>query len=85
MEDLLTSPTARISENNGEFINIKINAKDARNMGHGEVASLVNQELQSMSGVEMNMNLNVQDNSQQIDQKWVQDLVANAVTKGYGF
>jgi hypothetical protein len=85
MDRLLTSPTARITENNGEHINLQISAKDAKNMSHSEVAAMVNQELQGMSAVQMNMNLNVNDNSQQIDQKWVQDLVANAVGKGYAF
>lgn len=85
VDKLLTTPTARITENNGEHINIQVNAKSAKNMSHSEVAALVNQELQGMSAVQMNMNLNVNDNSQQIDQKWLQDLVANAMNKGYGF
>lgn len=85
VDKLLTSPTARVTQNNGEHINLQISAKDAKNMSHSEVAALVNQELQGMSAVQMNMNLNVNDNSQNIDQKWVQDLVANAMNKGYAF
>jgi len=82
---LLTSPTARVTENNGEYINLKINAKSAQGMSHADVSNIVNRELQSMSNVQHDMNLNVQDNSQSIDQKWLQDIVANAMNKGYAF
>jgi len=83
VDRLLTSPTARVtSGGGGEAINIRIDGS-ARGMAHQDVAALVNTELQSMSGVQFNMNMNINDNSQNIDQKWLQDVVTNAVTKGY--
>lgn len=83
VDRLLTSPTARVtSGGGGEAINIRIDGS-AKGMSHQDVAALVNTELQSMSGVQFNMNMNINDNSQNIDQKWLQDVVTNAVTKGY--
>ena len=82
---MLTQPTARVTQNNGEYINLQISAKDARSMNHADITNIVNNELQAMANVQMDMNLNVNDNSQNIDQKWLQDLVTNAVGKGYAF
>lgn len=83
VDRLLTSPTARVtSGGGGEAINIRIDGNKG-NMSHQDIAALVNTELQSMSGVQFNMNMNINDNSQNIDQKWLQDVVTNAVTKGY--
>lgn len=81
---MLTGPTARISEN-GEYINLKISAKNAKSMSSADVAAMVNGELQAMTNTSMNMNMNISDNSQKVDPKWLQDIVANAVNKGYGF
>jgi uncharacterized protein YaaR (DUF327 family) len=84
MDSLLTGPTARVTPN-GEMINLQINAKHAGNMSHADVSRLVSQELQAQHGAQHNITTNVNDNSQNIDHKWVQDLVANAMNKGYGF
>lgn len=80
------APTARITKNpQGEYINIQIKAKDANNMSQDEIAALVQQELASMTAVNMNMNLNVSDNTQNIDPQWIQGVVANAISKGFAF
>ena len=82
---LLTNPTARVVENNGEYINLQISAKDANRMSHQDVSAIVNRELQSQAGMTMNMNMNVNDNTQNIDQQWLQNIVAKSMNNGYAF
>lgn len=84
-KQVMQTPTARITENNGEYINLRISAKNAQNMSEQDVAALVHQEIGSMTSVSMNTTLNVNDNTQNIDQEWLQGVVANAIDKGYGF
>lgn len=79
------APTARVTENNGEFVNIRVSAKNAKNMSEQDVAALVHQEIGAMTSMNMNTTLNVNDNTQNIDQQWLQGVVANAIDKGFGF
>lgn len=83
---ILSEPTARITENNGEHINIRIAAKDANGMSQDDIAALVQAELGAMTQAELNMNMNVQDNTQDIaNSQWLQGVVANAINTGFGF
>lgn len=79
------TPTVRVAENNGEHVNIQINAKNAQGMSEQDIAALVHQELGAMSPVKMDTTLNVNDNTQNIDQQWLQGIVANVMNKGLGF
>ena len=81
----LQTPTVRVAENNGEHLNIQINAKNAQNMSEQDIAALVHQEIGAMSPVQMNTTLNVNDNTQNINQEWLQGIVANVMNKGLGF
>lgn len=81
----MQTPTARVTQNNGEFVNIRVSAKNAQNMSEQDVAALVHQELGSMTSMKLDTTLNVNDNTQNIDQQWLQGVVANAIDKGYGF
>jgi hypothetical protein len=79
------APTARISENNGEYVNIRVNAKAAKGMSEQDVAAIVHQELGSMTSMKLDTTLNVNDNTQNIDSQWLQGVVANAINKGFAF
>jgi len=81
----MQTPTVRVAENNGEHVNIQINAKNAQNMSEQDIAALVHQEIGAMSPVQMNTTLNVNDNTQNINQEWLQGIVANVMNKGLGF
>jgi hypothetical protein len=81
----LQTPTARITQNNGEFVNIRVSASNAQNMSEQEIAALVHQEIGAMTSMKMDTTLNVNDNTQNIDQQWLQGVVANAINKGFGF
>lgn len=81
----MQTPTARVVENNGEYVNIRVNAKNAQNMSEQDVAALVHQEIGAMTSMQMNTTLNVNDNTQNINQQWLQGVVANALDKGFGF
>lgn len=82
----MTQPTARVqAQNTGEHINLRINAKDAKGMTQEEISAMVQSELGAMTSTQMNMNLSVNDNTQNIDQHWLQGVVANAIDKGFGF
>lgn len=81
----MQTPTARVTENNGEFVNLRVSAKNAQNMSEQDVAALVHQELGAMTSMKLDTTLNVNDNTQNIDQQWLQGVVANAIDKGYGF
>ncbi|MEK1829039.1 hypothetical protein AAAC51_07770 [Priestia megaterium] len=83
---VLTTPTARVTpKQNGEYINIAIKAKAAQRLNHNDLAAMINNEVMSMANVNMNTNVMVTDNSQQIDGKWVEGAVANAMNKGYAY
>lgn len=79
------SPTARVTENSGEHINIRISAKDAKNMNESQISALVHEEVAAMTAMQMNVSMNVNDNTQNIDQQWLQGVVANAINNGFGF
>lgn len=79
VENLAQSqPTARVAEN-GEHVNIRISAKDAKNMSQEDIAALVHQEVSGMSGIPMNINLNTNDNLQRIDKNWLQQKFSDAM------
>lgn len=82
-KNMMGSPTARITQQS-ENINIQINAKDAKGMGTDQVTALVQQELGAMMNMDMNMNVNVSDNSQELDQEWIQNVVARSIN-GFAF
>lgn len=79
-----SQPTARVTEN-GENINIRISAKNAKGMSEQDISALVHQEVSAMTQMPMNVNMNVNDNTQNIDQQWLQGVVANAMNKGFGY
>jgi len=83
--ETMQTPTARVTQNNGEFVNIRVSAKNAQNMSEEEVAALVHQEIGAMSSMKLDTNLNIQDNTQDINQEWLQGVVTNAIDKGFGF
>lgn len=79
-------PTARIQrQGNAENINISISAKDARGMSPSEISAMVNEQLNAMMNTNVSFNMNVTDNSQEINQQWLQGVVANALNKGFAF
>jgi hypothetical protein len=78
-------PTARVAENDGENINIRVSAKNAKNMSEEDISALVHQEVSAMTQMDMNVDMNVNDNTQNIDQQWLQGVVANAIDKGFGY
>jgi hypothetical protein len=80
-----SNPTARITQNNGEYVNIRVNAKNAKNMSEQQVAALVHQELGAMTNTKLDTNINVNDNTQNIDPNWLQGVVAKAINGGYAF
>lgn len=73
---LLTSPTARV-KSNGEAINLKINATG--NMDHNDIAGIVNNQIGMMTGVPMNVNMNVHDNTNKLDKSWYEQAVSSAL------
>lgn len=84
--ETLGAPTARVTpQQNGEYINISVNAKAAQRMSHNDLAAMLNNEIMAMSNVKMNTSVNVNDNSQNIDGKWLEGAVANAMNKGYAY
>ncbi|MDK2600694.1 hypothetical protein QO179_24680 [Bacillus stercoris] len=84
-KESMQTPTARITQNDGEYVNIRVSAKNAKNMSEEDIAALVHQEIGSMTSMKMDTTLNVNDNTQNIDQQWLQGVVANAIDKGFGF
>lgn len=81
----MQTPTARVTENNGEYVNIRVSAKGAKNMSEHDVAAMVHQEIGAMTSMQMDTTMNVNDNTQNIDQQWLQGVVANVINKGIGF
>jgi hypothetical protein len=77
------SPTARVTPNeDGEHINISINSKQASTMSEQQIAALVHGELNAMMPMQLNMNMNVQDNTTNLDQQWLQGIVSQAISGG---
>lgn len=83
--DRMGAPTARITQNNGESVNIRVSAKNAQNLSQEEIAALVHQEIGAMTSMKMDTTLNINDNTQNISQEWLQGVVANAMNKGIAF
>ncbi|MES9681819.1 hypothetical protein ABWK22_02640 [Gottfriedia acidiceleris] len=84
--ETLGAPTARVTPNqHGEYINISVKASSAAKMNHHDLAAMLNNEIMAMSNVQMNTNVNVNDNSQNIDHKWLEGAVANVMNKGYSY
>lgn len=71
-EQLLTSPTARVTTT-GESTMLKISGRGTSGLDHNALAGIVNQEVQQMSGMSMQMNVNVNDNTAQISNRWIQE------------
>ncbi len=84
--ETLGAPTARVTPNqNGEYINISVKASAAKRMNHNDLAAMLNNEIMAMSNVKISTNVNVNDNSRNIDNKWLEGAVANAMNKGYAY
>lgn len=64
---LLTSPTARVTPN-GESIHLNISGSG--NVNQEEVSGIVNGMVGQMTGVPMNTNVNVSDNTQELDRSF---------------
>lgn len=73
---LLTSPTARVT-NNGEAQVLRVSAKGA--VDHNALAGIVNREIGEMTGMPMQMNLNVNDNRSSLDQHYLQETLNQAL------
>lgn len=73
---LLTSPTARVAQNN-ESINLSINATGDANTDHNEVAAIVQNQIAAMTGTQMGMNINISDNTTSLSNKWYQDKISS--------
>lgn len=73
---LLTSPTARVAQNN-ESINLSISATGDANTDHNEVAAIVQNQIAAMTGTQMGMNINVSDNTTSLSTKWYQDKISS--------
>jgi len=70
-EQMLTSPTARVTPN-GESTMLKISGRGMSGLDHNALAGIVNAEVQQMSGTKMDMNVNINDNTQTISNRWIQ-------------
>lgn len=81
----LSMPTARVTENKGEHLNIRIDASEVGGMNQEEVANLVQTEVQSLMNTQLSTTMNINDNTQNIDPAWLQGVVANAIDKGLAF
>jgi hypothetical protein len=79
-----SQPTARIAIGpKNPQVTLKVSATSNRGHDPNDVASLVHHSVQEMSGLQMNQTVNVTDNSQNINQQWLQGIVANAMNSGY--
>lgn len=76
-------PTARITPN--EDITIRISGRDASGMTNEQISALVQSEMNAMVPMGVNMNLNVNDNTQNMDKSWLQGVMANALNFGNAF
>lgn len=79
----MTGPSARIVPN--EDVTIRISAKDASQMSADQISALVQSELNATVPMGVNMNLNLNDNTQNIDRGWLQGVMANAINFGNAF
>lgn len=70
-EQMLTSPTARVTPK-GESTILKISGRGMSGMDHNALAGIVNSEVQQMHGTSMDMNVNINDNTQTISNRWIQ-------------
>ena len=75
---LLTSPTARV-QSGAEGVDLTVSASG--NMDEIEVAGIINNEIASMTGTPMNMNVNVTDNTAQLDSKYFE----RVINRTFGF
>lgn len=83
---IVSQPTARVVQNNdGEYLNVKIRAKDAKGINQQDLAAIVQNEVSAMMNTQMNLNLNISDNSQKLDKEWLQGVVANSISNGYAY
>jgi hypothetical protein len=79
-----SQPTARIQVGpKNPQVTLSVRATSNRGHDPNGVADLVHQSVQEMSGMTMTQNVNVTDNSQDINQQWLQGLVANVINNGY--
>ncbi|BCO16148.1 virion structural protein_gp095 [Bacillus phage vB_BceM_WH1] len=78
-----SGPTARVTPN--ENINISIRAKDAKGMSQQDISKLVHEELSRQTSAQLNMNMNVNDNTQKLDNEWMQTQFANVMGKGFTY
>ena len=69
---LLTSPTARVTPN-AENVNLMISGRG--NIDQSAVAGLVNNEINGMIGSQMEMNVNVTDNTRRLDRSFYEKQV----------
>ena len=85
--ETLGAPTARVTPNqNGEYINISVKASAAKRMNHNDRSSYAKQRNHGYVECQNeHTNVNVNDNSRNIDNKWLEGAVANAMNKGYAY
>lgn len=69
---LLTSPTARVTPN-AENVNLMISGRG--NIDQSAVAGLVNNQINGMIGTQMEMNVNVTDNTRRLDRSFYEKQV----------
>ena len=74
---LLTSPTARVTPNRGE--NIRLSVSGSGNVSEADVSGLINREIAGMTGMQMNMNINVTDNTQTLDKSFYEQAINRAL------
>lgn len=65
---LLTSPTARVTPNRGE--NVRLQVSGSGNVDESTISGLINSQVAGMTGMQMNMNVNVTDNTQSLDKSF---------------
>ncbi len=80
-------PVARITQSGEGYENLQvmIRARDANGLSNEQIGQLVQGQISSAMPVNMNMNITSNDNTQRIDNMWVQSVVTNALTKGQAF
>jgi hypothetical protein len=80
-------PTARVVRNDTgyENINVSIKARDMAGMSQEEIGAMIQSEISQMMPMDVNFNISKKDNSQKLDSIWVQNVMNNAINKGYGY
>lgn len=83
----IAGPTARVvREGTGyENIQISIKARDMAGMTQEEIGGMVQNQISGMMPMDVNFNISKRDNSQRLDDIWVQQVMNNAINKGYGY